>query len=126
MLLPPLQPPACHDPCMGNRLAPRLCCLLFPPAFLQADIQYEFEMAGKVLHVTRDCKARAALVEFDRYGSHYSTAIAAGVAHCCPALVWCNGALYDSCCLSPTLLGVKDQKVEACGIWSEHSRHTGR
>lgn len=51
---------------MGNRLTPRLCCLLFPPAFLQADIQYEFEMAGKVLHVTRDYKARAALVEFDR------------------------------------------------------------
>ncbi|WIA37039.1 hypothetical protein OEZ86_014022 [Tetradesmus obliquus] len=31
-----------------------------------SDIQYEFEMAGKVLHVTRDYKARAALVEFDR------------------------------------------------------------
>ncbi|WIA37040.1 hypothetical protein OEZ86_014022 [Tetradesmus obliquus] len=30
-----------------------------------SDIQYEFEMAGKVLHVTRDYKARAALVEFD-------------------------------------------------------------
>lgn len=31
-----------------------------------ADIQYEFEDAGKVLHVSRDYKARCALVEFDR------------------------------------------------------------
>lgn len=31
-----------------------------------SDIEYEFESAGKVLHVSRDYKARCALVEFDR------------------------------------------------------------
>jgi hypothetical protein len=38
-------------------------------SFGAADIQYEFESAGKVLHVSRDYKARCALVEFDRYSA---------------------------------------------------------